>query len=99
MCYHKAPPGTSAWQSFGMTKSEPGFTILNFYTDDDNGFYGTNAQYKDMALEFKELVQTIPFEPDIEKTEYSEHRLVKAHAANTTLGNTRTRLSNARCGT
>lgn len=74
MCYHKAPPGTSAWQSFNVTKSESDFTILNFYTNDRTAFYDGNSEYKDMTLgRLKELLKEVSFEPDVEKTEYCRH--------------------------
>lgn len=78
MYYHKAPPGTSMWESYRVKKSGTGFTILEFYTDDDKGFYGTDAHYKDMALEkFKEIVKEVPFESDVAKTEYCKQGMVK----------------------
>jgi len=86
MCYHKAPPGTSAWESFRLKKPEAGFIILKFFTDDRSGFYGSKAEYKDMALEkLKELIKEVPFESDTDKTEYHKHGMVKAHAGNVTL--------------
>lgn len=74
MCYHKAPPGTSAWQSFQVEKSQDGFTILTFYTNDGTVFYDDDAEYKDMALgRLQQLLKEVPFEPDVEKTEFYKH--------------------------
>ena len=73
MCYHKAPPGTSAWQSFNLKKTKDGFTILNFSTEHDTVFYGTKAKYEDMTLEkFRELLKQVPFEADEKKTHWNK---------------------------
>jgi hypothetical protein len=78
MCYHKAPPGTSAWQSFDLRKAEDGFTILKFHTKHDTVFYGTKARYEDMRLEaFKELLKQVPFESQVEKTHFHKVGMIK----------------------
>ena len=78
MCYHKAPPGTSAWESFDVTKEREAFIILKFHTDHDGPFYATKAKFKDMRMEmFEEFLKQIPFEPDAENTEYHKGGMVK----------------------
>ena len=80
MCYHKAPPGTSAWQSFNVRKTEDGFTILKFHTKHDTTFYGTTAKYDNMTLEeFKKLLKPVPFESQVEKTHFHKAGMIKSN--------------------
>ncbi len=79
MCFHKAPPGTSAWESFNLIKLDDAFTIVKFRTEDDAPFYGTKAEYKDMKLDdLRELLKATPFEPNVEKTEYYKSGMIKS---------------------
>ena len=81
ICYHKAPPGTSAWQLFNLKKTRDGFSILNFYTQHTTAFYGTKARYYDMPMEkFKKLIELIPYEQNAEKTEF--HKSVVSDSQN-----------------
>ncbi|MGD9127083.1 MAG: hypothetical protein PVH19_06860 [Planctomycetia bacterium] len=78
MCYHKTPPGTSAWQSFPVEKSKDGLTVQKFYTDHDTVFYGTKAKYKDMTFgQLEEVLKKFPFEPDVTKSEFYKHGMIK----------------------
>jgi len=79
MCYHKAPPGTSAWQSFDLREDKVGFTILKFHTDHDTVFYGTKAKYNDMSLDkFKEVLKQVPFESQVENTEFYRAGMIRS---------------------
>ncbi len=64
MCYHKSPPGTSAWQSFNMKKNDQGFTILAMFTNDHSKRpSGHNTQ--DLSLKkFEALLKEVPFQAD-----------------------------------